>query len=383
VTRGTRGVRRWRRSAEARAEARSRELDVILDAGSADPPGEGPFAAERAAAVALARALPLPDDVPTQPLVTVRAGLAARRASRQAAHARARVSLRISSAAALGLVAARAGKRTVVAEVSEQERLSGLFGRRALGHREGRLAGRLHGISIDPVKAKEEWLRYQLRSSALAGLLGGSRIFQYLTAAAPGVDELVTVGKVWDLAQLERHVGGTRSYDLAIVDAPSTGHGIALLRAPRTYAQIARVGPIAKQANRIHEFIADPRCTAVVAVALPEEMPVNETIELRTNLRADMGIEVETTIVNGVLPDRLAKREAKKLARLDGRVSAAVRAAVTTALSEHGRAVEQREEIERLRREAGEPLIQLPFLYQPDLGPAEVEQLSRELEKGL
>ncbi len=125
--------------------------------------------------------------------------------------------------AALGLLAARSGKRAIVAEVSEQERLSGLFGRRALGHREGVLADGLHGISIDPRRAKEEWLRYQLKSSALAGLLGGSRIFQYLTAAAPGVDELVTIGKVWDLAQLERRVGGTRAYDIAIVDSP--GHG--------------------------------------------------------------------------------------------------------------------------------------------------------------
>jgi anion-transporting ArsA/GET3 family ATPase len=286
-------------------------------------------------------------------------------------------------AAALGLLAARSGKRTIVAEVSEQERLSGLFGRRALGHREGQLADGLRGISIDPRQAKEEWLRYQLKSSALAGLLGGSRIFQYLTAAAPGVDELVTIGKVWDLAQLERRVGGTRPYDLAIVDAPSTGHGVALLRAPRTYAQIARVGPIAKQAGNIHSFIADSRTTGVLAVALPEEMPVNETIDLQANLKADMGMDIHTTVVNAVLPDRFELAEAKRLASLDGRISAPARRAVATALSEHGRATEQRGQIERLRRDGGAPVISLPFLFQPDLGPAEVMELSECLEAGL
>jgi anion-transporting ArsA/GET3 family ATPase len=286
-------------------------------------------------------------------------------------------------AAALGLAAARSGKRTIVAEVSEQERLSGLFGRRALGHREGKLADGLHGISIDPDRAKEEWLRYQLKSSALAGLLGGSRIFQYLTAAAPGVDELVTIGKVWDLAQLERRVGGTRPYDLAIVDSPATGHGVALLRAPRTYAQIARVGPIAKQARSIHNFLADPRTTGVLAVALPEEMPVNETIDLRAGLRTDMGMDIHATVVNAVLPDRFKGREAKRLASLDGRLSAAARGAVATALSEHGRAAEQREQIERLRRDGGAPLVSLPFLFEPDLGPAEVSQLSECLEAEL
>jgi anion-transporting ArsA/GET3 family ATPase len=286
-------------------------------------------------------------------------------------------------AAALGLLAARSGKRTIIAEVSEQERLSGLFARRALGHREGKLADGLHGISIDPARAKEEWLRYQLKSAALAGLLGGSRIFQYLTAAAPGVDELVTVGKVWDLAQLERRVGGTRPYDLAIVDAPATGHGVALLRAPRTYAQIARVGPIAKQANTIHTFIADPRVTGVLAVALAEEMPVNETIDLRASLKADMGMDIETTVVNAVLPDRFDLSEVKKLGALDGRISDAARRAIATALSEHGRAAEQREQIERLRREGGVPLVTLPFLFEPDLGPTQVEQLSRRLEAEL
>ena len=286
-------------------------------------------------------------------------------------------------AAALGLAAARSGRRTVVAEVSEQERLSGLFGRRALGHREGKLADGLHGISIDPDKAKEEWLRYQLKSSALAGLLGGSRIFQYLTAAAPGVDELVTIGKVWDLAQLERRVGGTRPYDLAIVDAPATGHGVALLRAPRTYAQIARVGPIAKQARGIHNFIADPATTAVLAVALPEEMPVNETIDLRASLQADMGMDIHTTVVNALLPDRFEGKEAKKLAALNGKVSDPVRSVVAAALSEHGRATEQREELKRLRTEGGAPVVTLPFLFEPDLGPAQVAELSERLEAEL
>jgi anion-transporting ArsA/GET3 family ATPase len=286
-------------------------------------------------------------------------------------------------AAALGLLAAESGRRTVVAEVSRQERLPALFGRAGAGHREQKLAEGLHGLSIDPARAKEEWLRYQLRSSTLAGLLGNSRIFQYLTAAAPGVDELVTIGKVWDLAQLERRVSDGRAYDLAIVDAPATGNGIALLRAPRTYAAIARVGPIARQAGRIHAFIADPGRTGVVAVALPEEMPVNETIDLGARLREDMGMGLDAIVVNGVYPERFAAAEAKRLSALDGRVSPAARAAVTSALSEFRRAREQRAEIARLRRAAEAPVRTLPFLFESDLGPAEVRRLATELRRRL
>jgi anion-transporting ArsA/GET3 family ATPase len=133
-------------------------------------------------------------------------------------------------AAALALAAARKGRRVVLCEVAEQERLGGVL--------EG-----VHHASIDPERAKEEWLRYQLRSRTLAGVLGGSTLFQYLTAAAPGLTELVTMGKVWDLAQLEPRTTGEPGYDLAIVDAPATGHGLAMLSAPSTYASIARVGP--------------------------------------------------------------------------------------------------------------------------------------------
>src|SRR5215207_225723 len=131
--------------------------------------------------------------------------------------------------AALGLLAARAGKRTVICEVAEQEQLAAIFGVAASEHEERELRPRLHAISVDPERAKEEWLRYQLKSSALASVLGGSSVFRCLSAAAPGLSELVTIGKVWDLAQLERRTGGSE-FDLTIVDAPATGHGVAMLR---------------------------------------------------------------------------------------------------------------------------------------------------------
>jgi anion-transporting ArsA/GET3 family ATPase len=284
--------------------------------------------------------------------------------------------------AALGLAAARRGMRSVVCEVARQERLGAMFGAGDLGHAERELAPGLYGISIDPDRAKEEWLRDQLHTGPLAGLLGHSRIFQYLTAAAPGLQELVTMGKVWDMAQLERRLGPD-SYDLAIVDAPATGHGVAMLRAPKTYADIARVGPIHRQATRIHEFVTDPACTAVMAVALPEEMPVNETLDLGARLRQEMGMEIDKVVVNGLYPARFTEEEARRLASLDGAGTPARRAALEAALSEHRRARMQRAELRRLEREADAPVTTLPYLFQPDFGRAQLEQLSNELERAL
>src|SRR4051794_33899806 len=206
-------------------------------------------------------------------------------------------------AASLGLAAARAGKRTIVCEVAQSERMSHAFRKQGVGFNEVELADHLFAISIDPQQSLEEWVRYQVRSGTLAGVLNRSRMFQYLTAAAPGVKELVTIGKIWELAQLERKSSGA-PYDLVVVDAPATGHGLATLRAPRTFASIARVGPIRRQANPIDSFITDRRKTGVLVVAAPEEMPVNEALEFELRLKKEVGLVVDAIVANAVYPER-------------------------------------------------------------------------------
>jgi anion-transporting ArsA/GET3 family ATPase len=227
-----------------------------------------------------------------------------------------------------------------------------------------------------------EWLRHQLKSGALAGLLGHSRLFGYLTAAAPGVTELVTVGKVWDLAQVERRTGGS-PFDLVIMDAPATGHALALLRAPRTYANIARVGPIARQAASIDAFLRDSSATGVLSVALPEEMPVNETVDLEQRLAGDLGMDVDQVVANGVLPARFTAADVRRLRSLDGQGTNAAQAAVTSALVEHRRAAGQQEQLERLRAEARAPVTTLPYLFEPEPRRRELELLSDRLEEAL
>jgi anion-transporting ArsA/GET3 family ATPase len=285
-------------------------------------------------------------------------------------------------AAALGLIAARTGKRTVICEVAEQERLADLFGVDGSGHEELELAPGLHSVSVDPDLAKEEWLRYQLKSGTLAGVLGGSSVFRYLSAAAPGLSELVTIGKVWDLAQLERRTGGS-VFDLAIVDAPATGHGVAMLRAPSTYASVARVGPIRRQALQIDEFLRDRRRTGVVVVALPEEMPVNETLELQGRLAEELGMAIDRMIVNGLYPQRFTGEEAKRLEKAVQAAGDGMAPAVRAALAEHERVRGQRSQLRRLRRGLDARVATLPFLFEPELGLEQLEELARRLERAL
>ncbi|MEA2375285.1 MAG: hypothetical protein QOD53_1748, partial [Thermoleophilaceae bacterium] len=291
---------------------------------------------------------------------------------------------RTTVAAALGLAAARRGKRTIVCEVARPVRVSKAFARVGVGFQEVELAPNLYAISIDPDGALEEFLVDQVGSRRLAGVLFHNRIFEYLAAATPGLRELATIGKVWELAQLERRKRRDSPYDLVIVDLPATGHGLAALRTPRVFGDIARVGPVRRKADLIDGFIRDPTQTAVMAVALPEEMPVAETVEFAEALEREMGLSLSATVMNAMLPERFSGADAEAIEAVNGGHGApAVAAALRAALSEHRRARAQRSQLRRLRSGVDSPVVTLPYLFEPDLGLDDWERLSAELERRL
>jgi anion-transporting ArsA/GET3 family ATPase len=280
---------------------------------------------------------------------------------------------------ALGMRAAAEGKRTIVCEVSAQENASRMFEHTTVGFHEVELEKNLWAISIDPDESMREYVLLQLKVRAMRDMLFRSRIFNYLTAATPGLKELVTIGKIWELAQLDRKVKSGRKYDTVIVDAPATGHGVGFLQTPRTFANIARVGPIHSQAQTLDNFITDHKNTGVAIVALPEEMPVNETAALEHDLVEEVGVAVDRVYLNGLYPERFSKDEAEVLTALAAAEDGATKAAARAALSEFGRARSQRAQLARLRRRAQAPVKTLPFLFEPDLGPEAARRLSKRL----
>jgi anion-transporting ArsA/GET3 family ATPase len=168
-----------------------------------------------------------------------------------------------------------------------------------------------------------------------------------------------------------------------IVDAPATGHGVGLLRTPRTFADIARVGPIAHQGRTIADTIADREFTGVIAVATPEEMPVNETVALVEELARDE-LSLDLVVINALYPARF---EAPEVDELNGALtrtrSALARAALRAALSEHARAVTQREQRDRLAEHLNGRLVELPFVFADHIGLHELEGLSVALEAAM
>jgi anion-transporting ArsA/GET3 family ATPase len=287
-------------------------------------------------------------------------------------------------AASLGLAAAGRGRRTIVCEVAEQDRVSRAFARQGVRReQEVRLADNLWAISIDPTAALQEWLARQLGGHAFR-VITGSSAFQHFVAAAPGAKELITIAKVWELAQLERWDSHNRTYDLVIVDAPASGHGLAMLTAPSTFGEIARVGPVRRQAFRVRDMLADPRRTGYLAVALPEEMPVNETLELEPRLREAVGLGLDAIVVNGVYPSRFNAKESEALrAAAENGLPPHGLAAVEAALAEHQRARTQRTHVRRLKRDAEAPVTTLPFLFDTEVGLAEYGTLAAKLARDL
>jgi anion-transporting ArsA/GET3 family ATPase len=282
-------------------------------------------------------------------------------------------------AVALGLRAAAAGKRTIVCEVSSQENASRMFDHTEVGFHEVEMEENLWSISIDPDESMREYVLLQLKVRAMRDMLFRSRIFNYLAAATPGLKELVTIGKIWELSQLDRKVKSGRKYDLVIVDAPATGHGVGFLQTPRTFAAIARVGPIHSQAQRLDSFIKDHRNTGTAIVSLPEEMPVNESAALEHDLREEVGVAVDRVYMNGLYPERFSRAEAERLAEVAAGEDGAVRAAARAALSEQSRARSQRAQLSRLRRRVQAPVKSLPFLFEPELGVEAARRLSKRL----
>jgi anion-transporting ArsA/GET3 family ATPase len=284
-------------------------------------------------------------------------------------------------AGALGVMTAGRGMRTMVAELAAQHRVQQAFGVLGEKFEEVELEPNLFAISIEPEYAMEEYLH--VKAGAVGHVLSSSRLFHIFAMATPGMRELLSIGKVWELTQHQRRTLGADVYDIVFVDAPATGHGVGFLRTPRTFSDIARVGPIARQGRAIAETIADRAFTGVLAVSTPEEMAVNETLALQDALDEE-GLALDGVILNAVYPARFAEPEVERLAdALAASESPLARSALRAALSEHARAESQREQHDRLLDGLDCPVVELPYVFCERIGPDQLQELAAFLGDGL
>lgn len=191
----------------------------------------------------------------------------------------------------------------------------------------------------------------------------------------PGIKDILVLGRV---KQLERD----RAADLIIVDAPATGHAMTFLASARGLLDAARSGPVRAQAQEVAELLADPARSRVVLVTLPEEMPVNETIESAYKLEEDLGVDLGPVIVNACLsaPAGLEEDPAEAAASEGIELSQVQVDALGAAARFHlHRVTLQEEQLARLAHELPLPQLRAPFLYGESIGSAEIDVLAQSL----
>jgi len=290
-------------------------------------------------------------------------------------------------AASLALLASQHGKRTLVGELDAKGNLADFYETGPTSFKEREVAPNLWAMSMETEESLKEYLSLQLKIPLIAKIGPLARTFDFVANAAPGVKEILTVGKfVWEVR--EGH------YDLIVVDAVATGHITGQLAAPAAIQELVHVGLVRDQTGWMLDILGDPARTGVVIVAAPEEMPVNETLELTERLRTETVVDLAAVVVNRVLPELFGRGEEAVFDALDDGerdpraedvLAAAVNGPVRQLLDGAELAVTLRrtrsQHLTRLREELppGTPLLYVPYLFQRSHGARATSQVASHL----
>jgi anion-transporting ArsA/GET3 family ATPase len=288
-------------------------------------------------------------------------------------------------ACALALEAARAGKRTVLAEVDGSGRAAALLGLDPVPIGEVRpVRPNLHVMAVDGKAALEEYLAIIIPIRRLLDAVFSSRIYQYFVAAAPGLKELMTIGKIWYEAERVDEATDARRWDLVILDAPATGHSVQYLRMPRAAHDAFGGGLVARETQRVIDLLTDHKQTAINLVTTAEEMPVNETIEMYRQLCGELRLPAGYLFVNRVHRVDFGDADVERLALALATTREADDRNVLEEIVRRGReecgwsAINARYR-QRLAAEIDLPAVEIPYVFAEEFG---VEQV-REIAAGL
>lgn len=282
-------------------------------------------------------------------------------------------------AAAAALAAARDGADVLFVAVDGRPGMGRLLGGREITDREQTLqrlsgGGRIRARTIPADQAFGDYLELK----GVGGLLrraASSASLPMIAAATPGLEHLLVLGKI---KELERE----RAADLIVVDAPPAGHAAPFVRSASGLSEVVKSGPVLEQAEQVSEMLTDPSRSRALLVALPEETPITELIELAADLGDDLGLALAPLVVNGCWSDRPGLDKSPAMAARSHKVklSDSAKSALESAASfGRSRLTQQREQIERLIEAREEPLITLPRLATPRLEPIHLAELADAL----
>jgi anion-transporting ArsA/GET3 family ATPase len=245
-------------------------------------------------------------------------------------------------ATAFATAAARAGRRSLLVVQQPPGTVHPQLGL-APGYRPANVETNLDLCNIDGRSALKEYVQRSMPMHTLYDWFLDTRAIKHFTEAAPGFDELMCLGKLYDLVT-------ESDYALVVFDAPATGHAALMLRVPRTTAAAVRSGPLHTNAVKIQRLLEDHVRSCVIVVALAEEMAVREALELSSYVDGELGIAVGPTIVNRVTSQLFTAAEIAALSSLPD-PSAALARMTRAAEARFARAAVEAQHIESLRAE--------------------------------
>ncbi len=289
-------------------------------------------------------------------------------------------------AAALALVAAERGKRVLVVDVDAKGTIAERFESGPIDFTPREVMPGVSLMAMDTEASLAEYMRLNLRIPIIGRLGPLARMLDFVATAAPGVREILTIGKVcWEVRE---SIEGRADWDIVIVDAAATGHVIAQLGAADAIGELVAVGPVRGQTQWMSELLADPAITALNVVTTPEEMPVAETIDLVARARTELNVPLGAVIVNRVLPELFTRDDEATFEELSSeprhkRLVDAVGPGATSVLDAARLAVAMRrsrvEHLNRLRREVDLPTLYLPYLFARSQGRRETAMVAAAL----
>jgi anion-transporting ArsA/GET3 family ATPase len=288
---------------------------------------------------------------------------------------------------AIALAARDRGKRVLLVEVAAPVEAARLLGAPPSRGRVTEVVPGLSTVNLDPAAVMDEYVRHVVKLELFTRRILDSPVYRRFFTAAPGLKELMALGKVMVLEESRARFSQRPLWDLLVVDAPATGHGLAFLKVPLVASAAVPVGPVGHNARRVLAMLRDPRRTALVVVAVPEEMAVVEAVQFHELATRELRMEPAALVLNGCHERRFSDEDEAEVLRLtaegaEGDVERDVPlpAALRAARRQIRRRKLTRFYRDRLRRTLDTPLVSLPFLFREALGPDDVRVLAAKLE---
>lgn len=276
--------------------------------------------------------------------------------------------------AAMARMAAGLGLSVLIVEVEGKTGLAAAFGAEDLAYDERELAPGIRARSLTPDVALVEYLEEHGLARISRRLVGGGLV-EVVSTAAPGIKDILILGKV---KQLER----SGAADLILLDAPAAGHAVSFLMSPKGLGEIVRGGPLRAQADDVLEMLTDPARCRVLLVTLAEETPVNEVVETAFALEDRVGVDLGPIVVNGLYPVLTGLDVDPAVAAAEAGVEVSDGEAIALGAAASFRAHRQQlqqEQVARLAAALPLPQLHLPTLFSVDLGLSDVDHLAAAL----